>query len=194
MIPMAGGLPKLAVQNHRRLDFLITVAAMHLAPIIDQLIADNHAVRMEERKTRPLLVEAEQVKLFAQLAVVALRGLLQHGQIRGQVFLFLEGRAVNALQHLVVLVAAPVSARYALELHRLDLAGGNDVRPRAKIHEIPLLIQGNQSVFRQIVDQLDLIALPFFLEQLQSVGAADLLAHHRQILLDDALHLLLDIA
>ena len=81
MIPMAGLFPELAVQNYRCFDFLIAIPAMHFPPVLNQLIANNHAVWMEERESRPFLVQTEQIQFFAQLAVIAFLRLFQHVQI-----------------------------------------------------------------------------------------------------------------
>ena len=90
-------------------------------------------------------------------------------------------------------IAAPVCAGDTLQLHRFHLAGGEHMRPRAEIDEIPLLVKGNDRPFRQAVDKLDFIALSPVREKTQRVGTADLLAHQRQILLDNAFHLFLDV-
>ena len=46
--------------------------------------------------------------------MVALCRLLKHVEIGVELFLLLERRAIDALQHLVLLAAAPVRARNAL--------------------------------------------------------------------------------
>ena len=193
VIPVAGRLPKLAVQDDRRLDLLVAIAAMDIAPVVDELVADDHAVRMEEREARAFLVQAEEVELLAELAVVALLGLLEHVKVGVEVCLLLEGRAVDALQHLVVLIAAPVSTSDAHELQGLDLARRDDVRASAEIRELALRVHRDLLAFRQVVDELDLVGLAFLLEELQGLFAADLLALELEILLDDLLHLFLDV-
>ena len=193
MIPVAGRLPELTVQDDRRLDLLVAVAAMDIAPVIDELIADDHAVRMEEREARAFLMQAEEVELLAELAVIALLGLLEHVQVRIEVSLLLEGRAVDALQHLVVLITAPVSTGNAHELQSLDLARRDDVRASAEVRELALRVHRDLLAFRQIVDELDLVGLALLLKELQGLFAADFLALELEVLLDDLLHLFLDI-
>ena len=193
VIPVAGRLPELAVQDDRRLDLLVAIAAMDIAPVVDELVADDHAVRMEEREARAFLVQAEEVELLAELAVVALLGLLEHVEVGIEVCLLLEGRAVDALQHLVVLIAAPVSTSDAHELQGLDLARRDDVRASAEIRELALRVHRDLLAFRQVVDELDLVGLALLLEELQGLFAADFLALELEVLLDDLLHLFLDI-
>ena len=58
-----------------------------------------------------------QIELPPQLAMVALLGLLQHVQMGIEFILLRPGRAVDALQLFVLLVAAPVGAG---DLHQLE--------------------------------------------------------------------------
>ena len=122
VIPMAGRFPELAVHNHRRLDFLIAIAAMNFTPVVNQFVADNHAVRMEEREPRAFFMQAEQVKFLAQFAMVALGSLFEHVQVFIKVSLLFESRTIDALQHLVLFAAAPVSTSDTLQLECLNLA------------------------------------------------------------------------
>ena len=193
MIPVARSLPQLTVHNHRRFDFLVAVAAMHLTPVIDEFIANNHAVGVEEGEARPLLMQGEKIQFLAQLAVVALLSLLQHMQVGVQFLLLLESRAIDALQHLVIGIATPVRAGHALQLDGLDLARGNNMGPGAQIRKLALAIHGNGGIFRQVIDKLHLVALALFLEEFQGFGAAHFLAGKCQVLLDYLLHFLLDI-
>lgn len=48
---MTGLFPKFAVHDHRGHDFLIAITTMHFTPVIDEFIADDHAIRMEERES-----------------------------------------------------------------------------------------------------------------------------------------------
>ena len=55
MIPMPAAQPQLLIEHNRRFDFQIAVLGMDLPPEILQLVAQHHALRMEERESRPLL-------------------------------------------------------------------------------------------------------------------------------------------
>ncbi len=72
---------------------------------------------MPEHHARRFVLHVEEVELLAELAVVALLGFLEHVQVGVLVFLLRPGRAVDALQHLVLRVAAPVGAG---DLHQLE--------------------------------------------------------------------------
>ena len=149
---------------------------------------------MEEREARALLVQAEEIEFPAELAVVTLCSLLKHVEVGIQILLLVEGSSVDALQHLVLLAAAPVCAGDALQLERLDLARGHDVRPRAEIRELPLRIGGDRLVLGQIFDQLHLVILALCTEIFDRLIARNLTALELQILLDDLLHFLFDVA
>src|SRR3546814_13706549 len=84
-----------------------------------------------ENKPRRLVLEVEQVQLATQLAMVAPLGLFQHGQVSGLLFLGDPRRTVDALQHLVLAIAAPIGAGHFHQLENLELARGLDVRAAA---------------------------------------------------------------
>ena len=76
---------------------------------------------MEEDQPGPgELLDAEQIELLAELAVVALLGLFEPLEVFVQILLREERGAVDALQLLVVLVALPVRAGDGEQLERLD--------------------------------------------------------------------------
>ena len=81
------------------------------------------------------LRETEQFEVFAQLAVVALLGLLHHHEVFVEHRLLGERDAVDAGQHLVLLVAAPVCPGYRSQFQGLDVARVGDVRPPAEVGE-----------------------------------------------------------
>ena len=92
---------------------------------------------MEEDQSGPgEFLDAEEVELLAQLAVVALLGLFHLFEIGFQILRREEGGAVDALQLLVVLVALPVGAGDREQLERLDLRGAWQVRAAAEIDEV----------------------------------------------------------
>ena len=96
-------------------------------------LADDAALGMEEDQAGPgEFLDAEQVELLAELAVVALLGLFQPLQVLVQFLLGEEGGAVDALQLLVVLVALPVGAGDGQQLERLDRSVDGTCGPRQK--------------------------------------------------------------
>ena len=128
MVPVSAAFPQSAGKNHRGLNFVVTVAAVYFAPVINKGVFNNHAVGMEEREARAFILNAEQIEFFAEFAVVALGGFFQHVQVSVKFFFAGESGAVNTLEHFVVLVAAPVSAGNALQLKGFNTAGRGAVR------------------------------------------------------------------
>ena len=67
------------------------------------------------------------------------------------------------------------------------------MRASAEVRELALRVHRDLLAFRQIVDELDLVGLALLLKELQGLFAADFLALELEVLLDDLLHLFLDI-
>ena len=193
MSPVTGTLPQLTIQNHRSADFLITITAMYLTPVINQLIADNHTIWMEEWETWAFLMNAKEIQLFAQLAMVTLGSLLQHLQISIQIILLFKGSTIDTLQHLVLFTATPVSTSHALQLQSLYLACRNYMRACTKVSKLTLNIQRNLCILWQIVNQLYLVVLTSLGEHIQSFLTANQLTLQLQVLLDNLVHFLLDV-
>ena len=86
-------------------------------------------------------------------------------QIGGEVGLAGPGRAVDALQLGVALVAAPVGAGQLGQLERLaHVARGGQVRPAAEVHPVPLAIDRDRLVAGDALDDLGLVGLADALE------------------------------
>src|SRR4029079_7451239 len=99
--------------------------------------------------------------------MVALPGLVAAPEVRVKLFLRRPGRAVDALEHRPLLIAAPVGAGGAEQLERGDLAGARGMRAAAQIDERALPIEGRGGhrgpvALRrrdEVVDDLDLEVL-----------------------------------
>ena len=100
----------------------------------------------------------------AQPAMVALLGLLAAPQVGVEVLLGRPGRAVDALEHRALLVAAPVRAGRAEQLERADLARARHVRAPAQVDERTVPVERRRGHRRavalggglEVVDDLDL--------------------------------------
>jgi hypothetical protein len=106
----------------------------------------------------------EEIELLAETAVVALFGLFEHVQIGILIFLSGPGRAVDALQHLVLRVAAPVGTGHLHQLEDLELAGRRHVRATAQVGEITLAIERDILACRNRGNDLGLVVLADGLE------------------------------
>src|SRR5205807_1926950 len=90
-----------------------------------------------------------------------------------EVLLGEERGAVDAREHLAVLVASPVGACDGGELERLDPLRRGAVRTAAQIREraVPVERDGLHAVVAdQILDQLDLVGLVLLPEELERGG------------------------
>ncbi len=131
------GLPEIEARHMRGVDQGVSALQIFVAHPVFELLADDSALGMEEDQARAgQFLNAEQVQLFAQFAVVALLGLFQLLEVIVQVLLAEEGGAVDALQLLVMLVALPVSAGDGKQLESLDLGSVRHVRAAAEIDEL----------------------------------------------------------
>ena len=124
----------------------------------------------------------EEVELRAEPAVVARARLLEPLEVGVEVGLVVEGRAVDAGQLLVVLVAAPVRAGEAGQLDRLDRLRVLQVRPAAEVGEVALRVERDRALGG--VDQLDLVVLALVGEVALRLLGLDLLARPRPALVE----------
>src|SRR5262249_19188080 len=113
--------------------------------------ADHTALGVEDDQARAeLLGEGVEVELAAELAMVALLGLLQLVEVRRQRVLALPPGAVDALELLVLLVPAPVRRGGAHQLERRDALGGGQVRTAAEVLPRQLAVATQVVVDRQL--------------------------------------------
>jgi hypothetical protein len=146
-----------------------------------------------EHDARPLLLEVEQVHLPPEPAVVALLGFLELVDIGVELFLGAPRGAVDAGQHRVVGIAAPIGAGH---LHQLegaaDLADARHVRATAEVEPGALLVDLDRLVGRDRIHQLDLERLALLGEDALRLVAAPHLLGEGRVAGDDLAHLLLD--
>ena len=87
-IGVAGGLPQVAARDVRRVDQRVAALQVLVAHPVFELLADDAALGMEEDQPGAgQFLDAEQVELLAELAVVALLGLFHLLEVRVQVLL-----------------------------------------------------------------------------------------------------------
>ena len=159
----------------RRVQELVAVLQVLDAPeILDcQAHAGALGVPVDEPRAG-FLVDGVQVELLAQLAVIALLDLLQALQVRIQIRLRFPRGAIDALEHLVLFVSAPVGARDGGELERIAAKRTSVLHmgTTAEVREGVLRVGGDLLSLGQLGDELQLIGLAR--EQPLRLGAA----HH----------------
>jgi len=120
-------------------------------------------------------MECEELELLAELAVIALLRFLELLEVRAQRFGRRKRGPVDALEHRVALVAPPVCACHARELHRLQETRRWNVRPFAKVDPLSVPVERDG-----ILEALEVFELESLVERLQDsagfVPAHDLAA------------------
>ena len=125
--------------------------------------------------------------------MIPLLGLLHSGQVLVHLLLGGVGHAVDALEHLVLLISLPVGTGTLGQLEGLDRTGGEQVRANAQVGVLPLPVEADDLSLRQFLDQLYLVRLPSLLHQGDGLLPGQLEPFDLQVLLDDLLHLSLDV-
>ena len=192
VVPVTRGLPKRAREDNGGLHLVIAVLRLHVVPVVHERIADDHAVGQPEWEARTGVRHHEELHLATDLAVVAALCLGEKLEVLVEVLLRGEGDAVDAREHLVVLVAPPVGARDARELEGLERLGVGEVRTDAHVDVLALLVEGDARVLGEVADVLDLVLLATLAHVLDGLGAGKLVGLELEVLLADLLHLGLD--
>ena len=172
---------------------LVAPGALLLLDIVFQFLPDRVAVGQEHRQTAAhQVVGHEQPHLLADLAVVPLAGFLLLLLPGVQLLLVVEGHAVDAGEHLVVLVVLPVGTRLLGDLESLQRLGVGQVGPDAHVDVLALLVEAELGLIGQVGDVLDLVMLAPLLHELDGLVPGQDERLDGQILLADLLHFLLD--
>jgi hypothetical protein len=189
----------------RRPDPDIASLFLHLFCQPFQFLDDDAAARQPERQAGThLIVVDEDFQFLAEFAMVAGFGFLEHLEIVLEFIGRAPGRAVDARQHFVVLVAAPISPGdgHELDSRRVDLARRLHVRTAAQVRERIGLVKGNlrfliqrisvlvRAAFFQSFDEFDFVGL--VLENLACFFGRDNLLHEWVASGDDLAHTLFD--
>ena len=191
MIPMAGNPIQITLCHQRGL-------RAHIAPLIILQILDpalerlHHLRALRHQKRQPLpdhIHRRKQFHLASKLVVVALLDILEVRQILLKLRILRVSRTVDAGEHLILLAAAPVCAGGRNQLDRLDIFRAHQMRSRAQINKIPLFIEGNLRILRQIINQLHLVRFLLLLHHLNCLRARHGKAGEFRTLLDNFLHL-----
>jgi len=152
MLPVARLLPEPLVDEERRRDLLIPVGVERLPRELLQLTDEHHAVRQPERRSGSHVVEIEEIQLAPELSMVALLRFLDAPEILVQLVGGEPRGPVDALEHRVLLAAAPVRTRRGEQLEVLDVTRGRHVRPTAEIDELALLVQRHSGRIEALED------------------------------------------
>ena len=154
-----------------------------------QLAPDRGAVGQPQRQARAnALVDGEELQLLAEPLVVALLGLLEELQVVVELLRRGPGRAVDACELGLLLVAAPVRAGDPQQLERLDVARRRHVRASAEVEEVARVVHADIVALDLVGDELKLVVLAAPRKLGIRLGASQRLLHERASFLRDAAH------
>ena len=161
-------------------------------PVVLDGHANARATRQPVREAGThLLGDREEFELAPQEAVVALLRLLLAGDDRVHLGLVFRDHAVDALEHLVLLVAAIVGTRHLREADDADLLRVLDVRPSAHLGVVADRVDGDRlALGDDVLQARELVSLP--LQDLPRLVGRNLAADKRLIEGDEPGDLLFD--
>src|SRR5258707_3481312 len=102
------------------------------------------------------VLNAEEIQLSAELAMIAALCFLQAMEVFVQLFFGEEAGGINALQLRISFLTFPVRAGDAHQLECLNTFGGRNVRAAAEVDELAGGIEGDDGLYGFFLDQLAL--------------------------------------
>src|SRR5216683_3035017 len=192
-ICVAAGFPEVEAHDVRGKDEVVAALEQFVAePVLDNL-SNEAALGMPEDETGAgFLLNAEEVELDTELAVVAALGFFKTVQMFVQLFLREESHGVNALELGIALLALPVGAGDVHELERMDALGRRDVRAAAEVDEFSGGVEGDHRLGGFFFDKLALKNLVGLFVEVQGFRLGNELAFVGQILRGKLVHLFFD--
>ena len=190
---MAGFFPQHTVHHERAFHFLILVRFQLGTHKSFQFAEDSPAIVVPEDHTWRLFLHVIQVELFTDFSVVTLRRFFQALQIRVQGFFVSPGGTVDTLQHFVVAVATPVSARGFHQFEVMAEAHVRHVRSTAHVDVFFVMIQARLVIMSNVlVKNSDFIVFATLHEGFTRFVPADSLLDDVVVALSQLVHTLFE--
>ncbi|TWK47196.1 hypothetical protein CHCC20348_3979 [Bacillus paralicheniformis] len=156
--------------------------------------SDGCTLWQPKRQPLPyLLRNRKQLQFFSELSMVAFFCFLKEAKMLIKLRFFEESRTINALEHLVVAVSAPVCSRKAQQFELLDFSCRRNVNTAAQIEEFALLIDRYRFTFRNRIKQFQFQIIADFGKPGSGFLTADFFSYDRQIFANDFFHFLLNL-
>lgn len=147
----------------------------------------------QKHQARGLFLQVEQLLLLADAAVIAHFGFFDALDVSLKLLLVGPGGAVDALQLLVLGIAAPVGAGNAGQLEGLQEARVGHVRAAAHVHVFLVVVHAHGLDLRgHVLDQAQLVVLATRLEDLDDLRTRGDLLDHVVVLGNQLAHALFD--
>src|SRR5665213_2394762 len=191
VVEMPRGLVEFLVHDMRRDHRLVPALGETLTNEVLDDAAHERALGMPEHEAAAgVLLDRIEIEFEAEFAMVALRGFFEKRQIVVEFALGRKGGSIDALQHRVVLVAAPVRTGDAHQLDRADFTGAFGMSAAAQIGELADRVEGDRFA-------LGYVACEFQLERVVAIAferftALDAPPGHIVVALDDFVHALFE--
>src|SRR3546814_356869 len=150
LLPVSRGLPQRAVDELRCPHLDVAGGLQAAAQVGLHRAVARPALRVPEHRSGGLLLQVEEVHLPPEAPVIALLGLLQHGEVGLQPLLVLPAGAVDALELGIARVAAPVGTGDLGQLEGMaELARRGQMRADAEVETVALAVDGELLAGRQ---------------------------------------------
>ena len=186
-------LPERPIQDLGCLDLNITRVVETPAHISLDRSPQDPALGVPEHHASAFFLNMEEILGSTDPTMVSLFSFFQPGEVRRQISIVGERRAVDSLELCVPVIAPPIGARQLCQLERLaDLSRRRQVRTKAKVLPIPLTIDGDFLIRRKIAYDLGLIDLADVLEVSYGGFPVPDFPNNRQVTVHDVLHSGLD--
>ena len=177
-VQVTAGLPQVGPPDVGGVDQVVVMVVVKVAPVVLDQRAHQPALGMPQDQARAdVIVNCEEIQLAAQCAVVAFLGFFQPFQVLVQLLLAGKGGAVDALEHGLVLVAAPVGAGNGQQLHRRYIPGGVQMGPLAEVNKAAVPVDRKGFSVGNAFDNLQFIWL--VREERLRLFPSQFLAHER---------------
>ncbi len=188
-IRVTAGLPEIDIHDVRRDDEIVAAREQPIAQPVLHLLADDRALRVpEDQAGAGFLLNAEEIELGAEAAMVAALRFFELVEILVELFLIDETRGVNSLHLRIAFVALPVGAGDVHQLERFYAAGGRDVRAAAEVDEFPGGVERDHRLDGFFLDQLAFEFLVRLAIEVERLGLGDQLALVGNVLRGDLVH------
>src|SRR5450631_4279582 len=187
---VAAGLPEIEKHDVRGVDKVVAAAEQFIAePVFDDF-ANQAAFGMpEDEAWAGFFLNAEEVELHADLAVVAALGFFKAMQIFVELSLSVESGGVDALQLGIAFLTFPVGAGDVHQFEGGDALGGGNMRAAAEIDEFSGGVEGNHWLGGFFFHELALKNLIGFFVELDGFGLGGKFALVGKVLRGELTHL-----
>ena len=177
----------------RREDEIVAASQELIAQPVFHQFANQAALGMPENQAGAgFVLNAEEIELDAQLAMIAALGFFEAMEIFVEFGLREKARAVDALHLRVAFLAFPVGAGNVHQFEGANASGGRDVRAAAEIDEFSGGVEGHHRLGGFFFDELAFENLIPVAVELEGFRFGEHLAFVGEIALGELVHLFFD--